>query len=125
MLFKGLFQITNWDESALQQLPDTQKITQAKVTQSYQGDILGNSEIHYVMNYDKDGNAKFVGFEVIEATVNGQECQLTLQHNGTFEQGIAKSHFLVLASSSLPEIINLTGTFSSAENGKANYCIGE
>lgn len=123
MKITGIFQITNWQESTIQPLKDGGKITQATVNQSYQGDITGESQVHFHMVYQANGDANFIGFESFEAQLGSEPCQLTLKHDGKFEQGVASSQFLILASTSHQNLIGKTGSFQSTENGQANYII--
>lgn len=123
MQIKGIFQITNWQESTVQSLSDGGKITQALVNQKYQGDISGDSQVHFQMLYQENGEASFIGFESFEAQWNNSPCQLTLKHDGTFKQGIASSQFIIVASTSHEELIGKTGNFQSTEGGQANYQI--
>jgi hypothetical protein len=44
-------------------------------------------------------------------------------HNGTFENGVAKSSFQVVSGSAKGDYVDLEGggSFESTENGQANY----
>lgn len=121
----GTFQITGWDESIYIEGEDGAKQSQAQITQSYEGDIEGSSELRYLMSYQSQTNALFVGFEVITGKVNGKSGSFALQHNGTFENGIASSQFLVVPNSGTGELINMSGlgSFESSQSGKASYTL--
>jgi hypothetical protein len=123
MQLKGTFQITDWQESTDKSFNDGGKLTTTAVCQSYSGGITGSSEIKYQMIYSADGNASFVGYEFIEGNIENTPCRLTLKHDGCFEQGHAKSQFVVVNSSSHKELLGLSGNFESTEGGQANYVI--
>lgn len=120
---KGVFHITSWNESTEQTFENGGKLATAKVTQSYEGDIKGESELHYLMQYEASGNASFVGYERICGTINDDPCTLIIKHNGTFQQGVARSTFVVLADSIPATLEGKEGSFESTEGGKANYLI--
>ena len=122
MLLEGQFTITHWQESEQQQFEDKSKFTSAYVQQEYTGSINGNSQIQYQMYYKPDGNAIFTGFESLTGTLNGNTIDLTLKHDGSFDNGVASSTFTIV-NSSIEELIKCVGTFKSIEGGRANYNI--
>lgn len=123
MQLTGTFQITGWDETTEQTFENGAKQNIAQVKQTYTGDIEGNSELKYLMNYHTNGNADFVGFEYIKGQVNDKACEITLKHDGIFESGVASSHFLIVQSTGNESLVGKTGQFTSGEAGKATYQI--
>ena len=115
--------IASWDEETYSKSDDGAKQSHAKIKQTYSGGIAGKSEVHYLMSYRSDGTAIFVGFEKITGTVNGKSGSLVLQHNGTFESGVAKSNFVIVSGSGHGDLNSLAGRgeFTSTEHGKAGY----
>lgn len=124
MQLKGIFQITDWKESIEKSFDEGGKLTTATVCQDYKGDITGKSEITFQMNYEPNGNASFIGFEFMVGNIAGNPCKLTIQHDGKFEQGLAKSQFIILNSSTHKKLVGIKGYFKSTEGGQANFVIG-
>lgn len=124
MQLKGTFQITNWKESVTTSFEQGAKLSKALLSQTYSGDITGSSEVHYQLNYETTGNACFNGFEFITGVLSDAPCQFTLKHYGTFEKGVAKSQFVIISSATHPELLGLSGSFTSGEAGQAAYVIG-
>lgn len=124
MQLHGTFSISDWQESTTTSPNPNEKLTKAVVRQSYSGDILGASEIHYQMHYLADGNACFNGFEYITCDIDNRPTELILSHVGQFEQGVASSAFTVIKADNLPSLLGLKGHFKSTENGQAEYFIG-
>jgi len=120
---EGVFQIIGWDESPYQENDDGSKQSHAKIKQIYSGSIQGSSDVQYLMSYQSPASAVFVGHEIITATLSGKSGSVVLQHSGTFESGVAKSTFQVIAGSAKGELSGLEGegSFESTENGQANY----
>lgn len=123
MQLNGTFQITNWQETEEKLFDGGGKLTSATVSQDYNGEIIGKSEIKYQMYYGSNGDASFVGFEVIVGSIGDKPCELTLKHDGCFEAGIAKSQFSILSSTD-ENLVGLKGYFKSSEGGKADFVIG-
>ena len=124
MKFSGIFKITDWQESIEKQYGDGSKISKAIVCQEYMGDIVGNSQVQYQMYYAKNGDANFVGLEVINTEIDGKQHQIVIQHNGTFKNNVATSQFVILNSDIAEELIGVKGAFESTEGGQSKYTIG-
>lgn len=120
---EGTLQITGWDESPYSESSDSTKLSHAKITQTYTGAIEGSSELQYLMSYQSAQSAVFVGHEMVTGTLEGKSGCFILQHNGTFESGVAKSTFKVVRGSGTDELKNIEGAgqFTSGSNGQAKY----
>ena len=106
------FQITGWDEKTYQEIDGGAKLTQAKVTQSYAGDIEGTSGIEYLMAYAVQGTATFVGLERVSGAVGGKSGTFVIQHAGSFSEGKARSSWSVVAGSGTGSLATLRGSGS-------------
>lgn len=124
MKLNGTFQITNWQEDTEHTFEQGGKSTLATVSQSYQGDIQGDSTVHYRMHYTADGNASFNGFEYLQATIDGLAYQLTLKHDGEFKAGVASSKFVVVDCHPAGVAPGLQGEFVASMHGQADYKLG-
>lgn len=122
---EGIFQITGWDETSYFEDENDAKQSNAIITQRYTGDIEGNSSLQYLMSYQSKNSARFVGFEIVTGTVAGKNGSIVIQHNGTFENGVASSKFSIVEKSGKGELENITGSgsFKSGENGQAAYTL--
>ena len=125
MEYTGTFQITGWDESAYAENNDGSKQSLAKITQTYSGDVEGESQLQYLMAYQSKASGVFVGHEVLTLTAEGRKGSLVLQHNGIFEDGVAKSTFTVICCSGKGDFDGVTGSgkFESTSNGQAEYTL--
>ena len=122
-MLNGVFQITGWDEKPYLENDDGSKQSHAKISQSYSGDLEGSSDIQYLMAYQTDSSAIFVGFETVTGTINGKSGSFVIQHTGKFEAGIATSNFVIVPNTGKSELTNISGKgfFKSGENGQAKY----
>jgi hypothetical protein len=123
MELTGTFKIISWQESVEKELANGAKLSRADVRQSYTGRLSGSSELTYQLFYDTNGNADFVGFEIISINTPNELGVIVLQHNGCFKNGIATSKFTVVESSHDKTLIGHEGFFRSKENGQADYQI--
>lgn len=116
------FQITGWDETTTYEGQDGAKQSQAKVSQTYTGELEGSSEVNYAMSYLNGAYADFSGFEIFIGSYLGKAGTFVLKHTGSFDKGVAASEFVVVAGSATGQLQGLTGTgrFASTESGQAN-----
>lgn len=103
------FQITGWDEKTYEEIGSGAKLTQAKVTLSYEGAIEGTSSIDYLMSYTVDGTASFVGLERVSGAIDGKSGTFVMQHVGSFSDGVARSAWTIVAGSGTGDLQNLRG----------------
>src|SRR3984893_18849337 len=66
------FQVTGWNEEPLDERNDAAKLTSARVTKSYSGEIDGDSVTEWLMAYTDDGAATFVGLERVTGLIAGR-----------------------------------------------------
>ncbi|AZG74005.1 DUF3224 domain-containing protein [Shewanella livingstonensis] len=125
IVLKGVFQITTWNESAYAEHMDSSKQTIAEITQTYSGDISGSAKTRYVMSYQKDGAAVFVGIEHLTISTPEIAGTIVLQHSGRYSQGIAQSQFSIIEGSGTDNLTEYIGhgEFISTEKGQAEYII--
>jgi hypothetical protein len=117
------FTIKSWDEKTWDGRR-TQDVTGAKETHStvhysYTGELVGESELHYLMTYRADGTASFVGQERITGTLGGHTGSFVIQHTGVYEDEIVKGSFFVVAGSGTDGLATLRGTGSMTLVGES------
>lgn len=106
------FQIKSWDEKPYFEDHGGIKLTRAVVTKFYTGGISGEGSLEYLMAYNPDGTAHFVGIEHIIGKIGNKSGSFLLSHEGTFQNGVATSRFKVVAGSAVAELKGLAGSGS-------------
>jgi hypothetical protein len=125
------FCIAHWDEETTREFPDGSKFTRAAVTQSYNGDMAGDSTVEYLMAYAPSGTVKFVGMELLSGSIGGRRGTVLIQHDGLFAHGVAHSTWHFVEGSGTEELISLhgSGTYESVDAQTVNssfiYTFGE
>lgn len=99
------FDVTSWDEEPFDGVADPDlplsrltisKLTRASVQKKYAGDVDGTSATEWLMAYNADGSAAFVGLERVKGEIAGRTGTLVLQHVGEFRDGVAKATLTVV-----------------------------
>jgi hypothetical protein len=104
----GTFEKVTWDEVPYKEHGDGQKLTRAKVTNRFAGDISGDSTLEYLMVYPSDEYASFVGLERIDGTIGDRGGSFVLQHQGVFD-GLVKATWFVVPGSGTGDLRGLRG----------------
>ena len=90
------FEVSSWEETPFDEALGVAKLTRASVAKTYTGDIGGTSITEWLMAYEPDKSATFLGIERVRGTIAGRHGTLVLQHVGTFENGAAISKLVVV-----------------------------
>jgi hypothetical protein len=111
---KATFEVKSWNEEPYNDLGGGMKLTRAKVTKSFRGDVEGEGAVEYLMFYRSDGTADFIGFERVIGRLGDRKGGFVLQHSGTYEGGVAKTAWLVVSGSGTDGLQGLRGKGGSA-----------
>jgi hypothetical protein len=115
------FAIKSWDETPYSEDPGMPKLTRARVTKRYTGDIEADGQVEYLMMYRSDGTATFVGLESVVGTFAGKSGSFVLQRTGVFESGQATESYSVISGSATGELGGLRGDGTTALGHGTEY----
>jgi len=120
---RGTFEIQDWDEKTYQQLDGGGKLTEAKVTQKFTGDIQGEGSVIWLMAYPDPKTATFVGIQRIVGSVAGKKGSFVVKTNGTFDGKTAQGDWSLIDGSGTGELegISGAGTFGAPHGSTAEY----
>lgn len=108
------FAIKSWDEKPYSEGEEQPRLTRARVTRTFTGDIEGEGHVEYLMMYRSDGTATFVGLERIVGRLAGRSGSFVLQRSGVFEGGQAKESYAVIPGSATGALRGLRGEGNSS-----------
>ena len=109
----GTFEFKAWDEKtwdgkAAREVTGA-KLTHARISNVYHGDIEGESTSQILMIYDEHDHAIYTGLEQISGTLGGKKGSFVVQMDGRFDGGTAKGDWSVVAGSGTGELVGLRG----------------
>ena len=110
---EGTFTVASWDEDTYQELDGKGKLTKARVTFDFTGDLQARGTWDAVMCYREDGTAVFTGFQRMVGQIGGRSGSFVLRADGTFEGGEARSAWQVMDGTGTGELAGLRGTGSA------------
>ncbi len=103
------FKIEHWDEHPYQETDAGGKLTRARVRQTFTGDIVGDSEVEWLMCYRPDNTADFVGLQRIVGRIAGRSGSIVLETRGTFDGTAAAGPLRIVAGSGTRELEGISG----------------
>lgn len=113
---KGTFVFSAWDEKTWdgkeQREVKGAKLTHAKISNTYSGDLEGTSELQYVMFYDAEGKAVYHGMEKITGTLDGKTGSFVMHIRGGFDGKVAGGAYEILPGSGTGALQGITGSGS-------------
>lgn len=104
------FRSLKWDETPFAQGVDLPKLTRADCTQTYSGDIEGESTLTYLMVSLASGATSFLGLERVVGRLGDRSGSFVLRHEGLFQEGVAKMILSVVEGSGTGKLEGLRGS---------------
>lgn len=115
------FKITGWDEETITEIAEAGKLTRAHVGKSYEGELEGEGKVEYLMMYRSDGSADFIGYEIVEADLNGRKGSFVFEHRGFFKEGVATDTWTIAEGSGSGGLSGIKGSVQFSEGHKEEY----
>lgn len=103
------FEIDSWEETTVSQVKDGPNVIRASVTQSYTGDLEGEGKLEYLMTTFDDTFSTFMGTEQFVGELKNRRGSFVLSHEGTHENGVAKSKYHIVDNSGTGELTGIRG----------------
>src|SRR5260370_42383827 len=88
---KGLFEFNRWEESSYSENHGAPKLTQARVSNDFMGDITGSSDLVYVMTYLTADTGTFVGYEQVTGRLADRDGSFVVRADGTVDDGTGRA----------------------------------
>lgn len=109
-LANALFTMKNWDETPYGIAGDGPKIAHAHSTNTYTGDIAGESSVNYVIFYPEETVGVFRGYEQIVGNVGDREGSFVLEHVGSWAGSTVTTSWKVVDGSGTGALAGMTGS---------------
>ena len=104
----GTFTIKAWDEQPWAELDEAPKLTHARVTTTYTGDLEGEGTSGLLMAYDQ-ADAGYAGYERFVGSLHGRPGSFVLRLGGGFTDGAATTTWTVVEGSGTGDLAGLQG----------------
>jgi hypothetical protein len=105
----GTASVKSWDEGPYAESDGAPKLTSARVTYAYTGDIEAEGTSRSAMFYSDEATATYIGYERVVGTLAGRSGSFVLRTTGTYADGVALSATSVVPGSGTGELAGLRG----------------
>lgn len=106
---KAEYQIKGWDEKPYSEAEGAGKITHSAIKKTFTGDMQGEGVLQYLMAYNTDGTAAYVGYERFIGKLAGKQGTFVMRHDGVYKDGKANTRFTIVAGSGTGELKGISG----------------
>jgi len=122
---KGTFEIAGWDEKTITELGPGAKLTEARVTQKFSGDVGGEGNVTWLMCYASKNSARFVGMQQVVGTLGDRTGGFVMETAGDFDGTVAKAHWSIVPGSGSGALSGIAGegSFEAPHGPKATYTL--
>jgi uncharacterized protein DUF3224 len=96
---------TTFDESA-----DGPSLVEVQLTETFSGDIEGESTVRVIQAASKDGSMSFVGLQRVRGSIGGRAGSFLLQPRGTVLGKQTQAEWFVVPGSGTGDLKGLRGT---------------
>ena len=104
----GTFTISGWDEQPYAEDEGAPKLTHARVTITYSGELDGEGSYGLLMVYQQ-ADATYTGYERFSGSLGGRSGSFVLRLEGGFEQGAARTAWTVVEGTGTGDLAGLRG----------------
>jgi hypothetical protein len=104
----GTFKIRTWDEQPYAEADEAPKLTHARVTTGYRGDLEGEGTAGLLMLYDQ-ADATYGGYERFVGSLGGRSGSFVVRLDGGFQDGAARTSWTVAEGTGTGELAGVTG----------------
>lgn len=119
----GTFAIRSMGEDALREVEGGARLTRARGTQQFSGDIEGEGSVEWLMCYSPDGSATFVGLQTISGAVGDRKGSIVVQAGGRHDGNESRGSWTVIPGSGTcgPSGLSGEGTFHAPGGREVSY----
>lgn len=120
---QNTFNVIDWQEEPVCDLPAPHKMTGAVVKREFAGQLLGSETMQYVLSYRDEATSLFTGIGVLDGSFEDKSGLYCVVEHGTFGHGIVRANMsihLLEMDSDLAHPIAL-GSYQSSVGTTAAY----
>jgi hypothetical protein len=106
---KGTFEVKSFDEDTVEEFDDGSKLTRARIVQTMDGGLDGESTSEFVMHYRPDGTASFAGYVRFVGQLDDRSGSYVQQATGSYDNIEARTLSSVVLGSGTGALSDLNG----------------
>jgi uncharacterized protein DUF3224 len=121
----GTFEVTGMNEDGYRELGAAGRLTRARGTQRFEGDLEGDGSVEWLMCYAADGTARFLGLQEISGSIGGRSGTFVLEVTGDHDGSGSKATWRVLEGTGTGDLEDIGGEggFEAPGGPRASYTL--
>lgn len=122
---RGVFEVVSGSEDTYASLADRSSLTHAWGDQHFDGDLVGQGTVHWLMGHRSDRSAAFVGLQRIDCTLAGRSGAIVLSAHGAYDGATSSGTWTIiegLATGDLQDIAGV-GSFTAGPGPTGKYVL--
>lgn len=105
----GTFSVAGGGETTLREAEGEVRVTHVSGRQRFEGDLVGEGTVEWLMCYSADRTARFVGFQRIEGSIGGRSGSITLESVGDHDGHGSKGTWRIVPGSGTGQLAGIAG----------------
>ncbi len=120
---QGTFEVTGWDEDTYETFDGGAKLTRARISQDFAGDLVAKGTWESLMCYREDGTANYIGLEHVHGRIGDREGDFILETIGIFDGTKAMTTWSIVPDSATGELrgLRMDGTTEAGHGSSGTY----
>ncbi len=106
----GTFRVVGGGETTLREAAGEVKLTHVTGRQQFEGDVVGEGAVEWLMAYSPDRTARFIGFQRIEGSLGGRSGSFLMESTGDHDGHASHGRWRIVAGSGTGELAGISGT---------------
>jgi Protein of unknown function (DUF3224) len=106
---RGSFTLTGGDEKTIRDAEGEFRLTRVSGTQTFEGGIVGQGSVEWLMAYSPDRSARYVGFQRVEGTIGDRSGSFMLESTGFHDGRSSVGSWRVVPGSGTGDLAGITG----------------
>ncbi len=109
MQANATFEITSWNDTPWETIPDGHTLSRATVKKTFRGDLEATSTAELLMSRGTDGSAAYVAMERIDGQLGGRRGSFVLMHAAVADAAGQRGEWQVVPGSGTAGLQGLRG----------------
>lgn len=122
---RGTFTVTGGDEQTIRGADGGPRLTRINGSQRFEGAIVGDGAVDWLMRYASDGSARFAGFQRIAGAIGGRSGSFELESTGFHDGRSSSGNWRIVPGSGTGDLEGISGygTFEAPGGPMAAYTL--
>jgi len=119
----GSFTVTGGDEQTIRSVEGEFRLTRVQGSQRFEGGIVGEGAVEWVMAYAPDRSARFLGFQRVDGSLGGRTGSFLMESTGFHDGRSSVGSWRVVPGSGTAGLAGISGhgSFEAPGGPVASY----